>query len=241
MVCRFVVFVFLGMCSGLVSAVDATAVKSEEGWKGAAELGVITTRGNTSITTSNAKLRLEYSEARWNHQLRLESVRAEDSGIVTVDRFSSLFRSKYQFSQRGYYYGSVRYEDDAFAGFEQRTTEIIGYGRNLYKGERFLLDFEAGIGARQTERTDNTSSDEGVIHVATNMAWKISETSSITEELFIERGDENTISESTTNLKVKINSALALKLGLRVKNNSEVPAGKKNTDTETAVTLVYDF
>lgn len=241
MPCRVVVFVFLVVFSGLGEADESKANNPNDGWKGEAELGILTTRGNTNTSTSNARFRIEYTESPWNYQLKLESVRSEDSGKITADRFLLSLRSKYQFSQRGYYFVSARYEDNPFAGFDQRTTEIIGYGRNLYKGESFLFDLEIGIGARQTEWTDTTSSDEGVIRLATNMAWKISETSSITEELFVERGDENTVSESTTGLKVKINSSLALKLSLKVKDNSNVPVGKKHTDTETAVTLVYDF
>jgi putative salt-induced outer membrane protein YdiY len=32
-----------------------------------------------------------------------------------------------------------------------------------------------------------------------------------------------------------------MKLALTVKNQSEVPVGRKKTDTETSVTLVYTF
>lgn len=237
---RVLLIVIFTVIFSTVSATDETK-KDADGWKGEAELGIITTRGNTNTSTSNAKLRVEYRELPWTHQLKLESVRAEDNNQVTADRSEAGFRSKYQFSQRGYYYGSIRHEDDPFSGFDQRTTEILGYGRNMYQGETFLFDLEMGVGARQTERTDNTSSDESILRLATNMKWKISETSSLSEELFVERGDVNTLTESTTDLKVKINSALAMKMSVKVKDNSDVQVGKKHTDTETAVTLVYDF
>jgi len=232
------------LCGALLLGMNISAAEvasDSTGWNGEAELGIITTRGNTNTFTSNAKLRVEYIDLPWGHQFKLESVRAEDNGTSTVDRFAAGFRSKYQFSERGYYFASVRYEDDPFAGFDRRTTEIIGYGRNLYRGETFLLDMETGVGARQTERTDATSSDESILRIATNMKWKISATSSLSEELFVEIGDENTLSESTMDLKVKINTALAMKLSVKIKDNSDVPVGKKHTDTETAVTLVYDF
>ena len=44
-----------------------------------------------------------------------------------------------------------------------------------------------------------------------------------------------------TALTAKVNTSLALKVSLTIKNNSEVPVGTEKTDTETAVTLVYSF
>lgn len=236
-ICASIMIVF----SAFTMAAEEAESKPSGKWGGAAELGIITTRGNTNTTTSNAKLRVEYKKAPWTHQLTMESVRAEDSGTTTADSFLTQYRGKYQFSKRGYYFANLRYEDDPFAGFDQRTAEIVGYGRNLYQGKRFNLDMEVGVGARQTEFTDNTTTDESVIRLGANMDWKISDTSSLTEELFVEDGDKNTVSESTTALKVKINTSLALKVSVKVKDNSEVPVGKKHTDTTTAVTLVYDF
>jgi len=234
-------FVLFAIAINPVQLMAAGKKSDEPGWSGEAELGIITTRGNTNTSTSNAKLKVEYKDAPWTHQMKLESVRAEDNGQTTADRFEAAYRNKYQFSERGYYFGVIRYEDDVFAGFDQRTTEIIGYGRNVYQGKVFKLDFEVGVGARQTEHTDNTSSDEAIYRLATNMNWAISETSSLSEELFVEGGSENTVTESTTDLKVRINSALAMKVTLKIKDNSDVPVGIKHTDTQTAVTLVYDF
>ncbi|MGD8925748.1 MAG: DUF481 domain-containing protein [Thioalkalispiraceae bacterium] len=214
---------------------------TKQGWSGGAELGIIITRGNTDTSSTNGKLRVEYNVDRWKHQFNLEAVRAEDRDTVTADRLGVLLRSQYQFSERGYYFGTIRYEDDVFAGYDQRTTEILGYGRNLYSGKRYHLDMELGIGGRQTDYTDGTSENEKVLRLASNMGWKISETSELTEELFVEWGDENTLTESATNLKVKINSSLAMKTSVIIKDNSKVLPGKKHTDTQTVVTLVYDF
>ena len=118
---------------------------------------------------------------------------------------------------------------------------MLGYGRKLYTGPRFLWDVEAGAGARQTDLTDGTSTDEAIYRLATLLTWKISETSAVKEELSVEGGSDNTYTESITELKLRINAALAMKVTFSVKDNSDVPAGIKNTDTATAVTLVYDF
>lgn len=233
--------------TSLLCAVIAThTVAEEEGqakspWSGEAELGLIMTRGNTQTDATNAKARMQYDTEHWAHRLVLEYFKAEDDTTTIADRFAAAYRSTYKISEHDYGFGSVRYEDDPFAGYDRRTSEILGYGRKLYTGPRFLWDVEAGVGARQTKNTDGTSSDEAIYRLATLLTWNISETSSLKEELSVEGGDENTYTESTTELKVRINAALAMKLTLSVKNNSDVPVGIKHTDTATAVTLVYDF
>lgn len=236
----------VGVCILVLLSQSAFAAKpavdqEQDHWKGEAELGLLATRGNTNTDTLNARLVVDYLTGKWIHQLKLETIKAEDNGNLTADRDSAVFRSKYQLSLRSYLFGSLRYEDDPFAGYDSRTTEVAGYGYKIINRETLKWDIESGLGARQTDRTDNTQTDEFIVRLATTVDWKASENTTLTQELFVEKGDENTLTESTTGLKVKINSALALKLSFKVKDNSQVPVDKKHTDAETAVTLVYDF
>lgn len=218
--------------------------KSQTGsgkWQGGAELGFVTTSGNTDTQSVNAKLTVEYLIDKWKHSFRGNTLRSEDSGTVTADNLSLLLRSQYNFAKKEYMFGSLRYEEDTFSGFDNRTTEVIGYGHQFYDTESFKLSAEVGVGARQTDLTDGTTQDDGIVRIASDIEWKITETSSITEALLVDIGGDNTYTESVTGLKVKINASLALKLTATIKDNSDVPAGKKHTDTQTAVTLVYDF
>ncbi len=231
---------FLLLFSQIAFAQEDTT-KAASAWGGEAEVGILITRGNTHTDTQNIKLGVHYTSGAWEHKLKIESLRTKDNDVVTADRFGVDYRSTYQISNVDYTFGAVRYEKDRFAGFDRRTTENIGYGRKLYNEKTLLWDVEAGVGARQTDFTDNTNTNEGLVRLATNLEWRFTETSAIKEELFVEKGSINTLTQSTTSLKVKINSSLAMKLGFKVQDNSEVPVGKKHTDTETALTLVYDF
>jgi len=213
-------------------------------WEGDAALGLLATRGNTNTESINARFTLEYHTADWTHKFKIESLRAEDNGTVTADRLTLLFRSQVSLAEREFLFASLRYDDDPFSGYNQRTTEVAGYGYQVIKNNTVRLDVEAGLGASQTERTertDNTRSSEAIIRLASRVLWNISKTSTLSEGLFVEVGDENTLTESTTELKVKINTSLALKVSFKIKDNSDVPAGNKHTDSETTVALVYDF
>lgn len=214
---------------------------TKPGWSGEAEVGLLVTSGNTNTSTQNAKLGVQYLTGPWVHKFRAEYLNAEENGVVNAQRGVADFRSTYNLNVRDYLFGAVRYENDRFAGYNSRWTEVGGYGWNLYNLEKFLWKAETGAGARQTRYTDNTDTNEGIVRVATELVWKITKTSSLKEDLFVEAGSDNTLTQSTTSLKVKINASLALKLSYFVQNNSDVPPGIEHTDTTTSLTLVYDM
>jgi putative salt-induced outer membrane protein len=161
--------------------------------------------------------------------------------VETANRDMALYRARYQLYDYNYLFGLLRYESDVFAGYDQRTTEVAGYGHQLYNLDVFKWDIEAGLGANQTDNTDGTTVDEGIYRLATDLIWNFTKTSSLGQEIFVESGKSNTSTEATTALKMKINSTLAFKLTYKIKNNSDVPPGIEHTDTQTSVTLVYDF
>ena len=218
---------------------DKDVTKSS--WNGEAEIGFIMTRGNTETDTLNAKLQLENVHEKWLHKIGVKTLQSSDRTETTAESYEGLFRSEYKLSDDDFLFGSFRYEDDRFAGYDQRTTEVVGYGYRVLNTDKVKLSLEAGVGARQTEATDDTSDDEGILRAGIDYSWNISKTSSLSEDLFVEHGKDNTFTESVTEFKVRINSKLAMKLSLTVKNDSAVIAGTKNTDSKTAVTLVYDF
>lgn len=235
-----VVLVLLFAQASLAADSNGTA-RPEAVWGGEAEVGILLTRGNTHTDTQNIKLALHRSKGPWKNELKLSYLHTEESGVVSANRYGADFRTTYRIRQKDYAFGALRFEDDRFAGFDQRTTEVVGYGRKFIDEKFLRWNAETGLGARQTIFTDNTRTDEGILRLATTFEWNMTDTSLFKQELSVESGTANTLSQSITSLKVKINSSLAMKLSLKVQDNSKVPAGKKHTDTETALTLVYDI
>ena len=76
---------------------------------------------------------------------------------------------------------------------------------------------------------------------AAKLMWKVSKTSKFTEELTTEVGEDETVIKSVTALSAKVNGSLSTKLSYTVKNTSDVPPGIHKTDSEMAVTLVFDI
>lgn len=228
-----------------VTLLSTTAIAAEEAvntsWKGEAELGFISTSGNTDTETLNAKAKIINERDKWKHTARIEATRASDSGTVTAQRNFVSAKTDFKFSERGYVFGLLQYEDNRFSGFDYQASLIMGYGRKLIKRDNLTLDAEVGVGTRQSELDSGVKNDEGILYGGMEVDWKISKSANFNEKLTIESGDDATISKSVSGLKTKINSKLASKITYTIKHVSEVPVGVEKTDKEIAVTLVYNF
>ncbi len=210
-------------------------------WSGDAELGVVLTRGNSTTSNTNARVKVENDREHWRNRFSAAYLDASDSGDTTAQRYVADFNANYKFRPLDYVVMTLRYENDRFAGFKYRVSETLGYGRRLIDTETSRLEGELGAGGRHTKFLDGTRDNEGIVRVALKYARKISSTSEFREEAFSEIGVNNTHSESNTSLKVKVNASLAMKLNVLVTHDSTVPVGKLKTDTKTSVNMVYDF
>jgi len=209
-------------------------------WKADAELGLLNTNGNTKTRNITAKLKAVNDRDRWRHTFKAEALNSSEQNATTAERYFASGKSDYKFSEKSYTFGLLTYENDRFSGYDYRYTETLGYGRNVIKQDALTLDLEAGLGARQSRVTaSGEKHNEGLLHLAGNLGWKVSDTSMFTEDLTSDMGEKSTVSQSVTALKTKINGNLASKISYTAKYTTKVPAGITPYDTEMAVTLVY--
>lgn len=235
------VFADVVLAQAETEAETETEDKPISTWNGEAELGYVMTSGNSDTDSLNVRFRIENKRRFWWHKFHADALRSTDDDKVTARNYSALLRTEYLRTQKDYLFASLRQESDTFAGYDSRQTGVGGYGFRWGVDKPHQLDLEAGAGARRTDYTEQATDSEGIFRLAANYRWIISPTSEFSEELSTEIGEDNTYTESETSLKVKINSALAMKLNLTIKDNSKVLDGNKHTDTKTSVTLAYDF
>ena len=220
-------------------AARQTAVK--KGWQGSVALGYLETTGNSETSTANGKVLLGYKSGKWQDSFLAQALKASTAGVLTAESFAADVQSDYNFSDTNYVFGNISYLRDVFSGYERRTSEVVGMGHRLYNSDTQQLGMELGVGARQTRYTDETSDSEPVERAALNYLYKFDKTSSFTEDLSVEHGASNTLSQSTSALTVNLAGSFALSLSYTVTHNSTVLPGFKNTDTITALSLVYSF
>ncbi|MCA1797867.1 MAG: DUF481 domain-containing protein [Xanthomonadaceae bacterium] len=210
-------------------------------WLGELAIGFNATSGNTETSSLNARLLLGYLRDKWRHTVNLNGNRASDATGTIGERYQLTGQSDYRISEIDYVFITAQGERDRFAGISLRTSEAVGYGRDLLKTDRHRLNAEVGAGARQVRFTDNRRETEGILRLAGGYVWTISENSEFSQRLVVEAGDENTYSESITALKTNLVGRIYSNISFTVKHNGTVPAGREKTDTYTALQLQYRF
>ncbi len=224
------------LCGWLVCPADAAE------WSGSGEFGLVISRGNSDTETLNLALGVERQSEQWRNRLRLTGMRSRDSGQLNAERYTGSYRSGYNFSEKSYLFGAVRYDKDEFSSYDYQSTVSLGYGRQIVDTEAHQLSFEIGPGLRRAKPSDGSGAETDTIgRLFTDYAWTISETADLTNILLVESGSSNTFAENELALTVGINSRLALKLAGAVRHNTDVDPGREKTDTLTTVNLVYNF
>jgi putative salt-induced outer membrane protein len=245
--CYLLMFTALLTVTGHALAADAEEKKAKSPWKSSVELGFIKTTGNTETQTTALKADAVYEVDKWRHTGHAEGYgqqsKDETTGdnVVSAERYELSGKSDYKFTEYDYAYGLVKLKKDLFSGFEYENTVSLGYGRKVLKQEDMELDLEVGPGIRFYKEDNGEADNEALLVLHGKYWWAITDNSKFTQELNFDIGEQYTDSKSVTGIQANINKTLALKFTYTIRNKSEVPVGTEKTDTETAMTLVYNF
>ncbi len=225
---------------------DAKSVEKSP-WTSSVEFGFIRTTGNTETQNIAGKANVVYEVDKWRHTGYADGFGSEaenkTTGIneVSAERYQLIGKSDYKFTERDYAYGLINLQKDRFSGFEYDDIVSLGYGRKVIKKSNMELDLEIGPGVRFFKVDGGQADEEAVLRLAALYWWQITATSKFTQLLGTNIGEELTSSQSVTGIQANINKTLALKFTYTVRHKSKVPADNEKTDTEAAMTLVYNF
>ena len=227
-----------------VLASSPTFAAESGGWNGDIEFGYTSTSGNSDDSNLKARFDAKRDTGNWKNHAHLDATNSESEGIRSSERYFGSYRLGYNFSDTQYVYGYGSYEDDRFSGYDYQSTVSVGYGQTLIDESNMKWSFEVGPGYRFAKVADDVAEDDeedAILRAFTHYEWSFTETATFFQDLSVEYGEDNTISKSVTALKTKISDGFALQLSYTIKNTKNAPEGKENTDTETAITLVYAF
>lgn len=218
-------------------------------WKGSGEIGLLMTSGNSETESINAKTGLKYEDNQLMGEMNLAAlysseeteVDGETEDRTSAEKYNVAAKIGYKLSPADYVFLNASYEDDRFSGYDYRSDYALGYGRKIINTDTVKFDLEVGPGYRYDKRDDGETENEAVFRGYALFNYKLSESASFQQEVTLLAGSDNTGTKSVTALKGKIASALSMKASYTVAHNSHVPEDKDKTDTETALTLVYDF
>jgi len=211
------------------------------GWKNNIELGAVKTSGNTRTFIGNAKGKFVHEGIKLRDTIMGSANNSTDNNRTTAETYRASLQEDWKITGRDYRFIRYGFQSDRFAGFRRRTSETIGYGRDLIKTDSLHWKVEAGGGLRQTRLINNSNKNEAIMRGATGLNWKVSDSAVFTQDLSNEGGKNGWATESITALQHALNSHLSSKISLKVDHNSKVVAPVKSTDVETAITLVVNF
>lgn len=256
---------------GLSALALSAAVQADESTKSTsvdAEFGAILTSGNTESTALKGKVDTKQEFEKWRTNYIIEALYKEDQ-VELEDENGDSYKDnqktaeKYFASAQGDYkldaehrglFIFASYDVDKFSGYDYQATAALGYSDRLYKSDRSLLTYSVGPGYSVAQEED-TQDEEGnfikgetlesvIVRLAATYKYKFSENAKFTQVIssdYAPDSEKNTKTRSETAITTKINNDFALKASYIITHNSTVPEDKENTDTQTALTLVYSF
>ena len=236
-------------------------------WTGAGELGLALARGNAESDTLNAKLDLKKDDERWLYEVNAAALRAsgevdviEADGSIGRDKVTNASRWQvggkvgYKYTDRMYFFGSARYDNDDFAPYEWQAIISAGVGYKFIDSEATKFTGEAGPGWRRTQPIDllvevpapprlveQDAETDAVLRGTLAYEHKLTESTTLVDSFLVESGSDNTFLQNELGVQVQINESLALKTSLQVRHNTKTTGSTEKTDTLLTTNIVVGF
>lgn len=220
-------------------------------WHSSAELGAITTSGNTNGTSVTGKLDARQDLDEWSNQFMLMGFFKEDehqnadgskSSSRSAERYGMSAKAGYKLLEDGKkLFVLATYVDDKFGAYVHYATVGVGHSTRVLNTEDKNVEVELGPGYFSGKRANGEAESGFTVRGAAALRWQVAPTAQITQTVSVERGTSNMRSSAEMALSTKINGTMQMKAAIVARNDSNVPVDKKNTDTQTSLTLVYSF
>ncbi len=226
----------------LIACAPLAGAQDELGWSGKGSVGFVSQRGNSETETLTISGEVIKNLTRWRHRFGAGILQSSEDGTDTADRFDLALQSDFKVDDRSYWFGSARYETDEFSQFDFQATLTAGYGRQLLAGPTHKLKGEIGVGYRTTELFfSGESRDDPVVRGVLGYRWALSSNATLSNDLLIESGSDNTFAKNVIAVTADIVGNLGLKLAHELRHNSKVDEPANNSDFVTTFSLVYSL
>jgi len=212
-----------------------------DGWTGQGEAGGFTSSGNTNVTGVSLGINLNKETRKATHKLRGQFDWQRDSGVTTRERVLGGYEGNFNLSPRLYSLTTLTYERDRFSGIISRYAGSLGFGHRLALGPQFRMALEAGPALRQTNFTNGNDETSVAARGGLTSSWTITNGLTVTENASVYYDSFNTSFTSLTALTARINGALSARASFQVNTEANPPVGRKNADTTSRATIVYNF
>jgi putative salt-induced outer membrane protein YdiY len=225
-------------------------VEQDENLSMTGELGMVFAEGNTNTSTLIAKLNAGQELKTWSYQVLADILYKQSKQEINGEQQKSTSAQKlfissqfdYKLSKakhRLFLYGE--YEDNRFSNYRFQAALAAGWSDRMWHDEISEFKYSLGPGYAVSEANDSRLEKGLIVRAALEYKRKFSETATFRQFLSTETEQSFTKTKSETSLSSKISGALAMKLSFMMNLNKSQDTSRKELDTETSVSLVYQF
>ncbi|MCF2948534.1 DUF481 domain-containing protein [Paraglaciecola aquimarina] len=232
---------------------DKPNYKADEELSMVGEFGFIIANGNTNTSIIKGRINASQELKAWEYQITgdtfyKQSKKDIDGESVKATAAQKLFLSlqtDYKLlnpDNRIFIYGE--YEKKRFSGFRYQAAVATGWSSRLWRSNKSELKYSVGPGYAISEIEENSNKTEYsglIVRAAMEYKRKFSAHATFRQFLSTEADPDFTKTRSETTLSTKLNGALGMKLSFVMNHDTGVAQGSEELDTQTAVTLVYQF
>ena len=223
---------FLALFAGAASA----------DWSGTGKLGGVVTRGNSETETLAAVVDVSNVLEQWTYKFGGSILHTVTDDVTSADRWELRAETNYNFTERAFSFGTVRYENDSFTDYAYQGTGAAGYGYRFVMTDATKLEAQLGVGGRRAEiRVTDEIEEDAILRGAMNFEHSLTPTTRIYDRFLVESGKDNTFMQNQLGFEIKINSRFAFGLDYTVRRNTDVLPGTRNSDQIFTTNLVYGF
>ena len=244
---------YLILSSALLALSAGTAnAQITEGWTGEASLAGSKTSGNTDTTDIGLGLKLQKESGEWRHKFKALADLGKVSGETNKKNYNLGYQIDRDVNERLYVYGNGDYFSDDFGAYKQGYFLGAGLGYKAVLPEPLSWNLEGGLGYRSQKSRINDNdiltnplglasdrSNELAVRGFSDLDYILNENVSAYNDTEIIYSKSDTYIWNETGLTATLSGNLAARASFRIDNHSDVPMGRKKTDTITRFGIVY--
>ena len=243
--------------AGTAWADDPPPPPPQHQWIGKGQFGFLESKGNSDAESINGSIDMSRLDDAWKNGFFIGGLYGKNNGIVSAERVEAREQTDYNFSERFFAFGGLRYEHDEFDGFEYQASLTGGVGFKIIDSDATKLTAQLGAGYRRLRpetlnkdpdgsgavisRTAGDANGEAIGTLGIDYSHQFNSSTTLTNKFLMEYGSTDTLTHDEIALAVKMSKKLALSVGYAVTDNSKPPPPLKKVDTLTTVNLVFSF
>jgi putative salt-induced outer membrane protein len=241
--------------SSLALADTAPIGLGDSTWAMRSVVGYSKTGGNSDTSAGNALFHAAHVMGNWKLLFGFDALYGSTRGETTAQAWDAYLQANYNITPRFYWYVGTRYDDDRFSGFAYQAAVKTGFGYKFIDTDATKLTVQAGPGYRRlrpeilvrdeigaiVSRTEQPEESSAIADAGLAFEHNFNASTKLLAAATVQAGKDNTLTNASVALQVKMTDRLALSASYKLSDNSNPPPGSGHKDTLTSLGLVFEF